>query len=45
MPTIAEYLSELSNQRNQLAENLTAMGVQATANEKLNTLVPKVLQI
>lgn len=45
MPTIAEYLSELSNQRNQLAENLTAMGVQATAAEKLNTLVPKVLQI
>lgn len=45
MPTIAEYLSELSNQRTQLAENLTAMGVQATATEKLNTLVPKVLQI
>ncbi|MDE5621354.1 MAG: hypothetical protein K2I80_12715 [Ruminococcus sp.] len=45
MPTIAEYLSELSNQRNQLVANLTTMGIQATATEKLNTLVPKVLQI
>lgn len=45
MPTIAEYLSELSKQRNQLAENLNAMGVQATDTEKLNTLVSKVLQI
>ncbi|MDE5620876.1 MAG: hypothetical protein K2I80_10275 [Ruminococcus sp.] len=45
MPTIAEYLSELSRQRDKLAENLTAMGVQANATEKLNTLVPKVLQI
>lgn len=45
MPTIAEYLAELSRQRDALAENLTAMGVQATTTEKLNTLVPKVLQI
>lgn len=45
MPNIAEYLSELNKQRTKLAENLTAMGVQATTTEKLNTLVPKVLQI
>ncbi|MDE6092777.1 MAG: hypothetical protein K2G14_06745, partial [Ruminococcus sp.] len=45
MPTIAEYLAELDKQRTQLAENLNAMGVQANATEKLNTLVPKVLQI
>ncbi|MDE5772156.1 MAG: hypothetical protein K2I06_11120 [Ruminococcus sp.] len=45
MPTIAEYLEELGKQRTQLSENLNAMGVQATATEKLNTLVPKVLKI
>lgn len=45
MSTIAEYLAELDKQRTQLAENLNTMGVQATATEKLNTLVPKVLQI
>ena len=45
MPTIEEYLVELNRQRNQLAENLNTMGVQANATEKLNTLVPKVLQI
>ena len=42
---IADYLTALDRQRNQLARNLTAMGVQASESEKLNTLVPKVLQI
>lgn len=45
MATIADYLTELDNWRDQLASNLTAMGVTADSNEKLNTLVPKVLQI
>jgi hypothetical protein len=45
MTTISDYLLELNKQRNQLAANLTAMGVPATAEEKLNTLVPKVLEI
>ncbi|MCM1506944.1 MAG: hypothetical protein NC177_07395 [Ruminococcus flavefaciens] len=45
MPDIAEYLTELDRQHKKLAENLNAMGVSATANEKLNTLVPKVLKI
>ncbi|MDE6832870.1 MAG: hypothetical protein K2J39_01275 [Ruminococcus sp.] len=45
MPTIAEYLEELNKQRTQLAENLNTMGVQANVTEKMNTLVPKVLQI
>lgn len=45
MPNIAEYLAELNKQRTQLAENLNTMGVMATTTEKLNTLVPKVLQI
>ena len=42
---IADYLTALDRQRDQLARNLTAMGVQASESEKLNTLVPKVLQI
>ncbi|MDE6501124.1 MAG: hypothetical protein K2L10_03465 [Ruminococcus sp.] len=45
MPSISEYLTELSRQRTQLAKNLTSMGVQANVTEKLNTLVPKILQI
>ena len=45
MPDIAKYLAELNRQRKQLAENLNTMGVQATTTEKLNTLIPKVLQI
>ena len=41
--SIANYLAALDAQRDQLARNLTAMGVQASESEKLNTLVPKVL--
>jgi hypothetical protein len=43
--SIANYLTALDEQRDALARNLTTMGVQASENEKLNTLVPKVLQI
>ncbi len=43
--SIANYLTALDAQRDQLARNLVAMGVQASESEKLNTLVPKVLQI
>ena len=43
--SIANYLTALDQQRDQLARNLTAMGVSASETEKLNTLVPKVLQI
>ncbi len=45
MATIEDYLLELDKQRDQLAANLTAMGVPSTAEEKLNALVPRVLQI
>lgn len=45
MATIAQYLTTLDTWRDQLAANLTTMGVTASASEKLNTLVPKVLQI
>lgn len=45
MATIAQYLTELDKWRDKLAANLTAKGVSASATEKLNTLVPKVLDI
>ena len=43
--SIGNYLTALDEQRDQLARNLLTMGVQASETEKLNTLVPKVLQI
>jgi len=43
--SIANYLTVLDEQRDALARNLAAMGVSASESEKLNTLVPKVLQI
>lgn len=43
--SIGNYLTALDAQRDQLARNLVTMGVQASETEKLNTLVPKVLQI
>ena len=43
--SIGNYLTALNEQRDQLARNLLTMGVQASETEKLNTLVPKVLQI
>lgn len=43
--SIANYLTALDAQRDQLARNLVTMGVQASESEKLNTLVSKVLQI
>ncbi len=43
--SIANYLTALDAQLDQLARNFVAMGVQASESEKLNTLVPKVLQI
>lgn len=45
MPTIADQLQELINQKKSLAENLNTKGITASENEKLNTLVPKVLEI
>ena len=45
MATIAQQLTELVNQKNALAANLTTKGVTANSSETLNTLVPKVLDI
>lgn len=41
---IADYLRKLVELKNQLVANLKSMGVSADENEKLNTLVPKVLE-
>ena len=43
--TIAKQLTKLNQLRQQLAANLTTKGVSASAAEKFNTLVPKVLEI
>ena len=43
--TITEQLTKLNQLRQQLAANLTTKGVSASAAEKFNTLVPKVLEI
>ena len=43
--TITEQLTKLNQLRQQLAANLTAKGISASASEKFNTLVPKVLEI
>lgn len=45
MATISQQLTELVNQKNALATNLNTMGVTASTDETLNTLVPKVLDI
>ena len=42
---IADYLNKRIELKNQLVANLRSMGVTADENEKLNTLVPKVLDI
>ena len=45
MSTITQQLNELIKQKNQLAKNLSTKGVIASSSEKLNDLVPKVLDI
>lgn len=45
MASVFDYVNALDNWRDKLAANLTTMGVSASSSEKLNTLVPKVLQI
>ena len=45
MATTSDYLSELVEQKTALANNLVAKGVEASSNEKFNTLIPKVLDI
>ena len=45
MATTADYLNKLVIQKNTLADNLVEKGVEATHDETLETLVPKVLNI
>ena len=45
MATTTEYLNKLVTQKNMLADNLVTKGVEATHDETLETLVPKVLSI
>ena len=45
MATTADYLNKLVDQKNILADNLVTKGVEATHDETLETLVPKVLEI
>lgn len=45
MATIAQLLTTLDQLRDQLAANLTTMGVPSNSEETLNALVPKVLEI
>ena len=45
MATTADYLNKLVTQKNTLADNLVTKGVDATHDETLETLVPKVLNI
>lgn len=43
--TVAAHLQELIKQKKALANNLVEKGIQASEDEKFNTLVPKVLDI
>ena len=43
--TTAEYIKGLLNNTQELADNLNAMGVSASASEKFDGLIPKVLSI
>lgn len=45
MSTTADLLNKLVTQKNTLADNLVGKGVEATHDETLETLVPKVLDI
>ena len=45
MATTADYLNKLIEQKNTLADNLVTNGVEATHDETLETLVPKVLEL
>lgn len=45
MPNTADYLNQLINDKNDLADNLVTMGVAASHSETFTELVPKVLDI
>lgn len=45
MNTIIDYINELKNQRDILADILSEKGVTASRSEKFNTLIPKVRDV
>lgn len=45
MASVFDYINALDMWRDKLAANLTTMGVPSDSTEKMNTLVPKVLEI
>lgn len=45
MPTTADYLNDLIEQKNVLAQNISSCGVETGSNEKFNTLVTKVNEV
>lgn len=45
MPTTAEYLADIVERKNELADRLNSNGVKATRSERLDTLVPKVEEL
>lgn len=45
MASTADYLNKLIEQKKDIANNLTKKGIEATENETLETLVPKILNI
>ena len=42
---VMDYVNELKNQRDKLADILSEKGLQATRDETFNTLIPKVKDI
>ena len=42
---VMDYVNELKNQRDKLADILTEKGLQATRDETFNTLIPKVRDV
>ena len=42
---VMDYVNELKNQRDKLADILTEKGVEASHEEKFNTLIPKVREV
>lgn len=45
MASISDYLNKLINQKNALADNISAKGIEASHDETLETLIPKMLDV
>ena len=45
MASISDYLNKLIGQKNTLADNMVAKGIEATHDETFETLIPKILDV